>query len=331
MKTVIFLGTPESVRLGGYLAQHLSTKGEKVFLMGKKSILPSYSSFKTIVVSPVATAHTMSIALEKAGATKVISFMNLPICEAANALNIPFTYAEPENYKDPKPFRNKKSLLKKAERIVVIGNSDKKLNPRMYASNAVRVANPAVGVEHYSKNKPSCFKKENNIVAAGNFTKDGGFDVLLETWARLAPAHSTWHLTIVGNGTQKETLNKFIKKYNLQSSTELVDNNTDLYPLLRTADIYVNPARKSEGLDTVLDAMASKLPVLTTDIKGANKLISNGVNGLVVNPGEEEPLTNALDELMVNWGKRVDMAVEAEHLKDRYPVKEFVALFEDND
>lgn len=333
MKTIIFLGNPESVRLGVYLADHLSSKGDRVYLMGRKTILPTHTNVKKIVLAPSITAKMMASALKKMGIQKVISFMNLPVCAAADSAKIPYIYTEVEDYKERKLFSNKKNLLKNAQRVVVIGKDDKKLNTRMYSTNAVRTTNPAVWVEHYNSNsnsssKPSCFKKQNNIVACGNFTKSGGFDVLLETWARLAPAHSTWHLTLVGDGTQKNAINKFIKKNNLEGSTEVVGSKTDLYSLLSKADIYVNPARKSEGLDTVLDAMASKLPVLTTNVKGTDELISNGINGLVVNAGEEAPLTSALDDLMVNWGKRVGMAVQAEHLKDRYPFEEFVSLFE---
>lgn len=333
MKTVIFLGTPESVRLGVYLADHLSSKGDRVYLMGRKTILPTHTSVKKIVLAPSITAKMMASALKKMGIQKVISFMNLPVCAAADAAKIPYIYTEVEDYKERKLFSNKKNLLKNAQRVVVIGNGDKKLNTRMYSTNAVRTTNPAVWVEHYNSNsssytKPACFKKQNNIVAAGNFSKSGGFDVLLETWARLAPAHSTWHLTLVGDGAQKNAINRFIKKNNLENSTEVVGSKTDLYSLLSKADIYVNPARRSEGLDTVLDAMASKLPVLTTNIKGTDTLISNGINGMVVKAGEEAPLTSALDDLMVNWGKRVGMAVQAEHLKNRYPFEEFVSLFE---
>ena len=57
------------------------------------------------------------------------------------------------------------------------------------------------------------------------------------------------------------------------------------------------------------------------------ELVANGINGLIVNAGEEEPFTIALDELMVNWGKRVGFAVEAAKLKERYPFEDFVRAF----
>ena len=329
MKTVIFVGSHANfsgLRLGAALGTFLTLKGEEVLLVGAKKDLPHYLQLPTLPLPPRITLKTLTATLAKAGAQKVISLAYLPGCEAALSLNIPFVYAEPENLKEAKPVKNKKALLAQAKRVFVIGSSDKPLNKKMYGANAQRVNNPAIWVEHYNYNKPACFKKENNIVAAGAFTKDGGCDVLLKTWARLAPAHATWHFTLVGAGPQKAALQKTIAKHKLQDSTELVSSDTDLYSLLRNADIYVSPARTAQGLEEVLDAMASKLPVLVTDVPGAAQLVSNAINGLIVNPGEEEPLTVALDELMVNWGKRVGMAIEASKHKEKFCFKTFAAL-----
>ena len=329
MKTVIFVGSHKTfsgLRLGAALGTFLTVQGEEVLLAGAKKELPAYLELPTLPLTATATVKTIAAALKKAGAQRVISLAHLPACEAAEMLKIPFVYVEPEDLKEAKPVKNKKALLAKAQRVWVIGSSEKPLNKKMYSANAMRLINPAIWVEHYNYNKPACFKKENNIVAAGPLTKNGGFDVLLQTWARLAPAHKTWHLTIVGEGTQKAALKKFITKNGLEASTELVPANTDLYSLLRNADIYVSAARGAEGLNELLDAMASKLPVVATDVPGMAELVSNGINGLLVNPGEEEPLTIALDELMVNWGKRVAMALEASKHKERFSFEAFAKL-----
>lgn len=329
MKTVIFLGSHTNfsgLRLGAALGTFLTVHGQSAILAGAKKDLPAYLQLATLPMSATATAKTIATALKKVGAQKVISLAHLPACEAAATLKIPFVYVEPEDLKEAKPVKNKKALLAKATRVFVLGASEKPLNKKLYGANATRVTNPAIWVEHYNYHKPACFKKENNIVAAGNLTKNGGFDVLLATWARLAPAHKTWHLTIVGDGTQKAALKKIITKHHLGPSTELVPSDTDLYSLLRNADIYVSPARTAEGLNELLDAMASKLPVVATDVPGVTDLVANGISGLVVNPGEEEPLTIALDELMVNWGKRVGMALEACKHKERFSFEDFAEL-----
>lgn len=332
MKTIVFVGNHKNFsgrRLGTRLAHVLTEKGQDTVLAGIKGKLPKHTKLATLEFAAAAKAKSMAETFKKAGADRVISLVSLPACEAAALAGLPYIYCEPENFKEEKAVKNKKALLKKAEKVVVIGKGDKTLDKKLYASNAVRTANPAVWVEHYNYDKPACFKKENNIVAAGKLAKSGGFDVLLKTWARLAPAHGTWHLTIVGDGVNKAALKKFIEKNGLSESTEIVPADSDLYSLLRNADIYVSPAREAEGLDELLDAMASKLPVVATDVAGADELVANAVSGLLVNAGEEEPLTVALDDLMVNWGKRVGMAIEASHMKDRFPFDAFAALFDE--
>ena len=332
MKTIVFVGNHKNFsgrRLGTRLAHVLTEKGQDTVLAGIKGKLPKHTKLATLEFAAAAKAKSMAETFKKAGADRVISLVSLPACEAAALAGLPYIYCEPENFKEEKAVKNKKALLKKAEKVVVIGKGDKPLDKKLYASNAVRNANPAEWVEHYNYDKPACFKKENNIVAAGKLAKSGGFDVLLKTWARLAPAHGTWHLTIVGDGVNKAALKKFIEKNGLSESTEIVPADSDLYSLLRNADIYVSPAREAEGLDELLDAMASKLPVVATDVAGADELVANAVSGLLVNAGEEEPLTVALDDLMVNWGKRVGMAIEASHMKDRFPFDAFAALFDE--
>lgn len=332
MKNIVFVGNHKhfsGVRLGVRLARAMAENGAEVVLAGIKGKLPKTSGLKTIEFAAAAKPKSLAEAFKKEGAERVISVASLPACEAAALAGMPYVYAEPENFKEEKAVKNKKALLKKAEKVVAIGKGEKPLDKKIYSSNTVRVQNPAVWVEHYNYDKPACFKKENNIVAAGKLAKSGGFDVLLKTWARLAPAHTTWHLTIVGDGVNKAALKKFIEKNHLNASTEIVPADSDLYSLLRNADIYVSPAREPEALDELLDAMASKLPVVATDVAGADELVANAVSGLLVNAGEEEPLTVALDDLMVNWGKRVGMAIEASHMKDRFPFDAFAALFDE--
>jgi glycosyltransferase involved in cell wall biosynthesis len=331
MKTIIFIGNHKSFcgkRLGTQLASYLAARGHEVLLAGAKKNLPSYTSFAHLKLPAVLSVKNIENALKKDAPAQLISLAFLPACEAAHNLKIPFIYAEPEDLKEDKPVKNKKALLKAAKRVIVIGSNESTLNKKMYASNAVRIANPAVWTEHQNYNKPAYFKKQNNLVAIGNLTKDGGFDVLLKVWADLAPAHPSWHLTIAGDGTAKTALKKFIEKNNLAAGTELVCTDCDPLTLLRCADIYVHPSPKEDALDFLLDAMASKLPAVAVQTGAAQALVRSGINGVLVDHKDEEALRIALDDLMVNWGKRVDMAVSAAQIKEQFPFENFAALFE---
>lgn len=332
MKVSIFVGgnkTFTASRLGVKLGEELARKGAEVTLRAVKGKVKSKDSAVSLQeYAATAKPKTLAAALKKDQADFVISLMNLTGCQAALEAGVPFVYAENEGFKEDKAVKDKKTILKKAKQVLVIKTTEKPLNKKAYAGLKVQeVTNPAVWVEHYNYNKPACFKKENNIVAVGKFAKESGFENLLKTWARLAPAHSTWHLTIVGDGTGKAALAKFVAKNNLQDSTEIVTDDGDVYSLLRNADIFAYPALNPANADILLDAMASKLPCVACESEPVTDLVANGINGVIVNAGEEEPFTVALDDLMVNWGKRVGLAVEASKLKDRYPFEDFVRVF----
>ncbi len=331
MNVAVFAGGNKEFtasRLGVKLAQSLREQGFNVTLRAVKGKIKAKDVSDVREYAAAAKPKTLAAALVKEKTDFVVSLMNLTGCQAAAEAGVPFVYAENEGFKEDKAAKDKKTLLKKAKQVFVIKTSDKPLNKKAYTGLKVQeVANPAVWVEHYNYNKPACFKKENNIVAVGKLAKESGFDNLLKTWARLAPAHRTWHLTIVGDGAGKAALTKFIAKNGLEASTEIVSAAEDVYSLLRNADIFAYPALNPANADILLDAMASKLPCVACESGPVTALVANGVNGLIVNAGEEEPFTVALDELMVNWGKRVGIAVEAGKLKDRYPFEDFVRAF----
>jgi glycosyltransferase involved in cell wall biosynthesis len=331
MKVAVFVGGSKDFsaqRLGVKLAEELQYFGKEVLLVAAKGKIKfsAYVSLKEYAAT--AKPKTLAAFLAKEKVEKVISLMDLTGCQAALEADIPFIYAETEGFKEDKAVKNKKAILKKAQQVIVIKYTETALNKRTYAGlSVVEVPNPAVWVERYDYHKPDCFKKENNILAIGKFSKESGFDTLLKTWARLAPAHPSWHLTLVGEGPSKASFSKFIVKHHLQESTELVSSNGDTYSLLRNADIFAYPALNPARADVLLDAMASKLPCVACESEAVVSLITNGVNGVIVNAGEEEPFTIALDDMMVNWGKRVGMAVEASKHKGKFPFLKFVETF----
>lgn len=331
MKIAVFAGGNKNFtasRLAVKLAETLTQQGHEAAVFAVKGKVKAKTQVPVVEYAAVAKPKTLESLLKKEGVEFVISFMSLPACQTAIQAGIPFVYAENEGFKEDKAAKDKKTILKKAKKVLVIRTAQGALNKKPYTGLKLQeVTNPAVWVEHYNYNKPACFKKENNIVAVGKLVKESGFDNLLKTWARLAPAHTSWHLTIVGDGTGKTALKKFIAKNGLEASTEIVADDGDVYSLLRNADIFAYPALNPQNVDILLDAMASKLPCVACESAPVVELVANGINGLIVNAGEEEPFTIALDDLMVNWGKRVGIAVEASKLKDRYSFDDFVRAF----
>jgi glycosyltransferase involved in cell wall biosynthesis len=82
------------------------------------------------------------------------------------------------------------------------------------------------------------------------------------------------------------------------SCVELFDETNDVRPYLNACTTFVLPSYYREGLPrTILEAMASARAVITTDLPGCRDAISDGVNGLLVEPRDPHALARAMRKL----------------------------------
>jgi glycosyltransferase involved in cell wall biosynthesis len=109
-------------------------------------------------------------------------------------------------------------------------------------------------------------------------------------------------LLIAGEGYEKEQLINLIEKLNLQKHVLLLGylGREKLREMFSVLDIFVLPSL-SEGFPIVnLEAMASSLPVVSTNVGGVPEALRENVNGLLVKPGDEYELADALIYLIQN-------------------------------
>ncbi len=332
MQVLVCVGGNKQIsgaRLGVNVARRLQAAGKDVSLFAVKGAVKAAGPVVLKEYAASATVKTLAASLIKAKADVVVSIMNLRACEAALQANIPFIYVEYDGFKEDKPVKTKKALLKKAKKVLVLCDGDKPLSKRTYTGLSVlRVTTPAMGVEHGSWGRPKAFKKQNNIVAMGPLTKESGFDKLLACWTKLAPLHPSWHLTIVGDGALKSTLNRTIAKNHLQDRVEIVSAAEGVEPFLAQADIFAYAAQNPARADVLLDAMASKLPSIAFDSPAVRTWVEDTSNGVLVE--DEASFVHSLDALMVDWGYRVGLAVAAGKHNERYSFDELIRLVWEN-
>ena len=77
-------------------------------------------------------------------------------------------------------------------------------------------------------------------------------------------------------------------------------SQSELLPFYRDADIFVLPSTTEAFGVVFLEAMASGLPVIGTDVGGIPEIIRDGQNGLLVPPNQPDLLANAIIELLSN-------------------------------
>lgn len=108
---------------------------------------------------------------------------------------------------------------------------------------------------------------------------------------KLAPQlRSRLRLVIVGEGNLREGIERILAEGDARDLAWLPGNRDDIPEVLRGLDCFVLPSL-SEGIsNAVLEAMASALPVIATDVGGNGELIADGRTGTLVRPADPEEL-----------------------------------------
>lgn len=155
------------------------------------------------------------------------------------------------------------------------------------------------GVDLIDGNGQIVSKYEKNIVFAGRLIERKGVVTLLESMKNLVKNYPDLHLWILGNGPQRDQLVQIINENVLSNNVDMVGQTDQVFGYYRMADICVFPSYEKEGLmGTVLEAMSVGKPVVTTTNNGNEDVISNGVNGILVEPRSGQQLTDAIERLL---------------------------------
>jgi glycosyltransferase involved in cell wall biosynthesis len=122
---------------------------------------------------------------------------------------------------------------------------------------------------------------------------------LLEAWAAIKPeARDGALLALVGDGPDSDEVRAKATKPNLAGSVHLAGQRSDVAMWYRAADVYVIPSLLEGLSNTMIEALASGLPVISTRVSGSSVLIEPPVAGIVVDVGNVKQLAAAIEKLL---------------------------------
>ena len=113
----------------------------------------------------------------------------------------------------------------------------------------------------------------------------------------------------------------------------IVQGCRDAEPVLRATDIYVQPSFMEALSVATAEAMAMQIPVVVSGVGGLREMVSDGENGIHVEPGNVQQLADALHRLAVDPSLRRRMGSSAgryaaEHLSPDAAADRYAAVYE---
>lgn len=137
------------------------------------------------------------------------------------------------------------------------------------------------------------------IVSVGRLNNQKGFDLAIESCKTLVEQGYKFKLYIIGEGTERDNLQKMILENNLQNIIILLGIKENPYPYIRKADIYLQPSR-FEGKSIAIDeAKILHKPIVVTNFSTAKDQIVHNENGLIVNM-DSQSIAEGIERLLTD-------------------------------
>lgn len=205
-----------------------------------------------------------------------------------------------------------KWMERKADTIVCLTEDDAK--EYKLAQNVIVISNfihlPNSTVKDYNCKK---------AIAVGRLEEQKGFDRLINCWAAIAKQHPDWHLDIYGEGSLHDKLQQQISCLKLNHQITLCGRKENMMEIYLNYSLHVMSSRyEGQGI-VLIEAQACGLPSVTFDFKyGAKDIIRNGINGLLVEQGNEEAFSNAICKMLSSTQLREEYGRNAIQISKAY-------------
>ena len=209
---------------------------------------------------------------------------------------------------------------------------------RLYGVGSSRVIANGIRTSHYANPKVSRkawrategFKEEHVLfVCVARFMEQKNHALLLRAFAQGLASSSRAQMLLVGDGPLREKLQAQAESLGIARQVRFLGVRSDVADVLGASDVFVMSSDWEGNPLSVMEAMASGLPLVCTAVGGVPDLFANGREGFLVQPGDGRGLANSMAFLLTSAESRLAMgAAGVRRAKEYYDVSRMVHAYE---
>jgi glycosyltransferase involved in cell wall biosynthesis len=167
------------------------------------------------------------------------------------------------------------------------------------------------------------------IVTVGRLVAQKNHEMFLQAAARVGRDHPDLRFMIVGDGPLRAALEARAGQLGLAARVTFAGERRDVEAILRAASLFWLTSRWEGMPNVVLEAMASGVPAIATDVGGTRELIRGGVDGFVVPEGDAAAFVQLSRELLADPALRLQMGAAARARAETFSTARMVSALSD--
>ena len=166
------------------------------------------------------------------------------------------------------------------------------------------------------------------LLHIGRFNAQKNHRGLLEAFAQVVASHPDCRLHLVGDGDLEEETVRQADMLGIREKVSFLGNQTNVYPFLQEADLFLLPSR-FEGMPmTIIEAMGTGLPIVASAVGGVPDMLKDGSSGLLVSCDPDE-IAQAILRLLVQEDLRKALGTNALEDSVKFSAEHMVRCYVD--
>jgi glycosyltransferase involved in cell wall biosynthesis len=210
---------------------------------------------------------------------------------------------------------------------------------RVYGITRCRVVSNGIPTDSYAHPQTPRGKwreregfRDNDVlfVCVARFSAQKNHALLLKAFAQGPASDPNAHLVLVGDGVLREQLQEQAKDLGLLGQVHFLGLRTDIPDVLGAMDVFALSSDWEGNPLSVMEAMASGLPIVSTAAGGVPDLFASGKQGLIVQPGDVQGFSDAMAWLLRNYEARQYFGMAAaRRARENFDVSMMVRAYEE--
>lgn len=222
-----------------------------------------------------------------------------------------------------------------SDKVTAVSESLKRETLELFSiENEIEVIPNFIDNEQYEVDKDCgcrskiALKREKVIIHVSNLRKVKRVQDVVKVFYEIQKEIPS-KLIIVGEGPEWDKANDLINELGISEKVKALGKINDLYNVLCSSDLFLLPSEKESFGLAALEAMAARVPVISSNAGGIPEVNIDGETGFVLPIGDVQGMANKAIELLKDQEKLIQFKINAKVQAERFDKKNILPMYEE--